>query len=87
MLQNGGFLLTHPAEVSKQFFYIMGIVFPLSLLNIQVQIKETQNSMDYLLSSVNYQEHKWLIWGDLKVVRLVRGLQDGYTNYPCFLYL
>ena len=31
-----------------------------------VQMKETHNSMDHLQSAINYQEHKWLIYGDLK---------------------
>ncbi|KAF2357548.1 hypothetical protein FHG87_011689 [Trinorchestia longiramus] len=34
-----------------------------------------------------YQKHRWLICGDLKVVGLILGLQDGYTKYPCFLCL
>ena len=50
-----------------------------------VQMKETHNSMDHLLYAVNYQEHKWLVCGDLKVLGLVLGLQD--TKYPCFLCL
>ena len=50
-------------------------------------MKETHNSMDHLLSAINYQEHKWLICGDLKVIGLVIGLQNGYTKYPCFLCL
>ena len=41
-------------------------------------MKETHNSMDYLMFAVKYQEHKWLICKDLKVVELVLGLQDGY---------
>ena len=36
---NGDYLLTHPTEVSKQF-YIMGIVFHLSLLGIQYKWKK-----------------------------------------------
>ena len=43
--------------------------------------------MDLLLSVLNYQEHKWLICEDLKVVPLLLGLQGGYTKYPCFLCL
>ena len=35
-----------------------------------VQMKETHSSMDHLQSAINYQEHKWLIYGDLK---------DGWT--------
>ena len=49
-------------------------------------MKETH--MDYLLSAVNYREHKWLICVDhLKVFGLIRGFQGGLTKYPCFLYL
>ena len=33
-------------------------------------MKETHNSMDHLLSTVNYQEHKRLTCGDLKVAGL-----------------
>ena len=52
-----------------------------------VQMKETHDSMDQLLSALNYHDHGWLICGDLKVVGLVLGLQSGYTKYPCFLCL
>ena len=52
-----------------------------------VQMKETHDSMDQLLSALNNHDHVWLICGDLKVVGLVLGLQGGYTKYPCFLCL
>ena len=84
MLRNGD-LLTDPVEVSKQF-YIMGIVFHQSLLGIQYKWK-TDNSMDHLLSAINYQEHKCLICRELKVVGLVLGIQGVYTKYPSFLSL
>ena len=47
-------------------------------------MKETHNSMDHLLSAINYQEHKC---GDLKAVELVIWFQNGCTKYPCFLCL
>ena len=50
-------------------------------------MKETHDSMDQVLSAVNYQEHKWLICGDLKVVEIVLVFQYGYRKYPCFLCL
>ena len=40
-----------------------------------VQMKETHDSMDQLLSALNYHDHGWLICGDLQVVGLVLGLQ------------
>ena len=52
-----------------------------------VQMKETHDNMDQLLSALNYHDHGWLTCGDLKVVGLVLGLQVGCTKYPCFLRL
>ena len=52
-----------------------------------VQMKETHDSIDQLLSALNYHDHGWLICGDLKVVGLLLGLQGGYTKYPCSLCL
>ena len=45
-------------------------------------MKETRNSISPLLSAVYYQDHKWLICGDL-----VLGFQGGHSKYPCFLCL
>ena len=59
IIRNGKSLLIHPAEVSKQFFYTMEMFVFLSIPTMQsVQIKETQNSMENLLSAVNYQDNK-----------------------------
>ena len=74
------FFFTHPAEVSKQFFYIMRIVFHLSHLGIHY-------IRDNLMSAVNYQGHKWLICGDIKVIGLVIGPQGEYPKYHCFMSL
>ena len=50
-----------------------------------VTLKETYENMKLLLSSLNYEQHKWLICGDLKVIAIILGLQGGYAKYPCFL--
>ena len=52
-----------------------------------VEMKESHKSMDLLLSALNYQGHKWLLRGDLKVVGIILGFQGGYTKHPCFLCL
>ena len=41
--------------------------------------------MTALLNSINYNEHKWKICGDLKVIAVPLGVQLGYTKYCCFL--
>lgn len=52
-----------------------------------VAMKESYCTMKCLLALLNYDEHKWLICGDLKVVGLILGLQSGYTKFPCFMCL
>ena len=48
-------------------------------------LKETYETMKQLLHCINYDQHKWQICSDLKVVALLLGLQTGYTKYCCFL--
>ena len=38
-----------------------------------------------LISRPSYDEFKWKLCGDLKVVALLLGMQLGYTKYCCFL--
>lgn len=52
-----------------------------------VIMKETYMNIKILLEKVNYNHHRWLICGDLKVVALLQGLQGGYSKFPCFLCL
>ena len=46
-----------------------------------VHMKETYINMKVLLNSINYNEHKWKICGDLKVIAILLGMQLGYTKY------
>lgn len=50
-----------------------------------VNMKETYDNLKMLLRCVKYEDHKWNICADLKVVALLTGLQSGYTKYCCFL--
>ena len=53
-----------------------------------VQMKETHNSNgSFACLLLTCRSRKWLICGDLKVVRLVLRLHSENTKYPCFLYL
>ena len=85
MLRNGEFFVIHPTEGLKAVLLHNGNSFSSILIGHLVQMKKIPISMDHLLSAVNYQEHKWLICGDLNVVELVLGLQGGYTKKPYFL--
>ena len=41
-------------------------------------MNKIHNNMDHLLTTVNYDVQKWLIFRDLKVAGLVLGFQGGY---------
>jgi hypothetical protein len=41
--------------------------------------------MKLLLGKIKYDEFKWKLCGDLKVVALLLRMQLGYTKYCCFL--
>ena len=41
--------------------------------------------MKLLLGKIKYDEFKWQLQGDLKVVALLLRMQLGYTKYYCFL--
>jgi len=49
-------------------------------------MKESYESMKLLLGKIKYDDYKWKLRGDLKVVALLLGMQLGHTNYCCFLY-
>lgn len=62
-----------------------GNVHPSIPIAHSVQLKETYENIALLLQKVKYNEYKWLLCGDLKVIGMILGLQAGYTKYPCFL--
>ena len=57
------------------------------LVGHSVQTLESYSNLELLLRNLKYEDHDWMICGDLKVIALVLGLQGGYTKYPCVLCL
>lgn len=52
-----------------------------------VNTKESYEAMVKLLHCIRYEQHKWKVCSDLKVVGMLCGMQGGYTKYCCFLCL
>jgi len=50
-------------------------------------LKESYESLKFLLKTINYDLHKWRISGDFKMINLLVGLQTGNIKYPCILCL
>ena len=48
-------------------------------------MKESYESLKLLLGKINYDEFKRKLYGDLKFVALLLGMQLGCTKYCCFL--
>jgi len=49
-------------------------------------MKGSYESTKLLLGKIKYDEFKWKLRGDLKVVALLLGMQLEYTKHCCFLY-
>ena len=47
--------------------------------------KESCENMKILMEAINYDKFRRQIWGDLKLIALLLGLQQGFTKYCCFI--
>jgi len=50
-----------------------------------VHNKESYENMKILMEAINYDKYKWQICGDIKVIALLLGLQQGFAKYYCFI--
>ena len=50
-----------------------------------VTLREKYENVNLVLQLISYDQHKWIICVDLKMVCFLLGQQSGYTKYPCFL--
>lgn len=62
-----------------------GNLLPSVPVGHSVNLKESYDTFKLLLDKVRYVEHKWSVYGDLKVISVLLGQQAGFTKYPCFL--
>ena len=62
-----------------------GNILPSIPIGHAVHMKETYSNMKQLLDSINYDKYKWQLCGDLKVLAILLGLQQGYTKFCCFI--
>ena len=48
-------------------------------------LKEKYEEIKFVLEKICYEDHKWVICVDLKMVNFLLGMQSGFTKYPCFI--
>lgn len=51
------------------------------------KLKEEYFNISLVLNKIKYNDHKWQICVDLKMVNILLGQQSGYTKFPCFICL
>ncbi|GBM62273.1 hypothetical protein AVEN_264136-1 [Araneus ventricosus] len=56
-------------------------------LGHSVHLEENYNDLSMILEKINYQEHRWMVCRDFKMLTMLLGQQPGYIKYPCFLCL
>ena len=54
-------------------------------IGYSTELKEKYETIKVILRMLKYNEHKWIICVDIKMVNFLLGQQSGYTKYPCFL--
>ena len=52
-----------------------------------VHLNESYENIKIILEKIQYNDHQWSICGDLKIIGILMGLQQGFTKYSCFLCL
>ena len=50
-----------------------------------VNLKKNYDNLERILNKLNYKEHNWAICGDLKVIGILLGQQQGNTKYLCYI--
>ena len=78
-------LIDSPKVSLKLVLLHNGNRFPSVPLAHADNMKEIYESMNLLLGKIMWDEFKWKLFGDLKIVALLHGMQLGYTKYCCFL--
>lgn len=50
-----------------------------------ITLEEKYDNLAYILEKIKYDDHKWLICTDIKLVTIILGQQGGFTKFPCFI--
>jgi len=79
-------LFTDLSKLSlKALLLHSGNTLPSTPVRHSVHNNESYENLKILMEAINYNKFKWQICGDLKVIALLLGLQQGFTKYCCFI--
>ena len=74
-----------PREALKWFLLHNSNIKPSVPRAHSVHLKESYQSTEILLNAIQYNEYRWYLCEDLKVIGIVMGMQGGFTKHCCFL--
>ena len=79
-------LFTHSSKRSLKCVLLHnGNQFASAPIAHSTTLKEKYEAVKYVLEKIGYDQHKWFICVDLKMVNFLLGQQSGFTKNPCFL--
>ena len=78
-------LFIDSSKVSLKAVLHNGNTLPSTPVGHSVHNKESYENMKILMETIDYNKFKWQICGDLKVIALLLGLQQGFTKYCRFI--
>jgi hypothetical protein len=78
-------LFVDSSQLSLKAVLHNGSILPSIPVGHSVHNKESYENMKILMEAINYYKFKWQISGDLKVIALLLGLQQGFTKYCCLI--
>ena len=64
-----------------------GNILPSVPIAYSTTMKKSYENLKTILTSIQYNVHKWHVCADFKVIAMLTGLQSGYTKFCCFLCL
>ena len=64
-----------------------GNVWPSIPVGHSTHMKEDYINVKILLNKIGYENFKWEVCGDFKMLGFLLGLQQGFTKYSCYICL
>jgi len=72
-------------DSSKLSLFHNGNTLPSIPIGHSAHNRGPYENIKILMEAINYDKFKWQICGDLKVITLLLGLQQGFAKYCCFI--
>ena len=80
-------LIDSSKESLKLVLLHIGNELPSVAIGYSTDTEETYSMMKRILELLQYDQHKWKICCDVKVVQIIMGFKHGFYKHQCYLCL